>query len=353
MNSQKTILVAPLYWGLGHATRCIPIIRALLERDYNVILASDGEALALLRKEFPELRSMELPAYNISYTKKGSWFKLKMLLKLPHLQKTIKAEKKAIKKLVSSEAIHGIISDNRMGVRDKRVPSVFITHQLQVLSGSTSFATTKIHQKYIRKFDHCWVPDAAGPYNLSGKLGHLTNNSFPVTYMGPLSRMKAQKRPTKYDYIAVLSGPEPQRTLLEDKLISAFKETNLKLLLVQGKVAEEQALLKKNNIRVVNYLQTESLEKALNESACVIARSGYTTIMDLAALQKDAFLIPTPGQYEQKYLAKQLKQKGMVPSCSQEKFSIKRLGQVSVYKGFHQPFESPDFDVLFRFFERK
>ncbi|MDC7995271.1 glycosyltransferase [Altibacter sp. HG106] len=353
MNTPKTILVAPLHWGLGHATRCIPIIRALLERRYRVVLASDGEALTLLRKEFPELKAIELPAYNISYTKKGGWFKFKMLLKLPHLRRTIKAERKVIKQLISSEGINGIISDNRLGVRDKRVPSVFITHQLQVLSGSTSFATTKIHQKYIRKFDQCWVPDAAGPYNLSGTLGHVTNPSFPVIYMGPLSRMKAEKRPQKYDYIAVLSGPEPQRTLLEEKLISVFKDTDHSLLLVQGKVAQEQALLKKSNIRVVNYLQTQALEKAINESACVIARSGYTTIMDLASLRKDAFLIPTPGQYEQKYLAKQLRQKGMVPSCSQDKFSLKQLNQVAVYKGFHQTFPDPDFDVLFGLFKGK
>ena len=153
LKTKKTILVAPLFWGLGHATRCIPIIRALLECNYDVLLGSDGAALSLLKKEFPTLPSIELPAYNISYPKNGEFFKIKLFLKLPHIKKTMNEEKKLIENLVKDGTIHGIISDNRMGVRSKKVPSVIITHQVNVLSGNTSYFSSKMHQKIIKKFD--------------------------------------------------------------------------------------------------------------------------------------------------------------------------------------------------------
>ncbi len=208
MPKKKTILVAPLNWGFGHATRCIPIISALLEQNYNVLLASDGAALLLLQKEFPELESLELPSYNIKYPKKGEFFKMKILLKLPAIQKTISEEKKIIKNLVAEDRIDGIISDNRFGIRHKAIPSVIITHQLNVLTGNTTYFTSKIHQKIIKKFDACWIPDVDDIImNLSGKLGHLKKNLFPVKYIGVLSRMKKKEIEKTIDILVLLSGP--------------------------------------------------------------------------------------------------------------------------------------------------
>ena len=175
---KKRILVAPLNWGLGHATRCIPIINALVQEGFVPIIASDGDALSLLRKEFPNLSSIELPSYNITYAKNGKMFKLKLIKDSPRLLKTIKAEKKAISGILEHNDIAGIISDNRLGVRNKNTPSVFITHQLNVLSGTTTWLSTKMHQKFIKKFDACWVPDADGELNLSGKLGHTKTFDF-------------------------------------------------------------------------------------------------------------------------------------------------------------------------------
>src|SRR5690606_26305393 len=152
-----------------------------------VLLASDGSALLLLQKEFPELESLELPSYDITYPKKGSFFKWKMLLNLPNIQRTIAAEKRIAKQLVAEGKIHGIISDNRLGIRNATIPSVFITHQLNVLTGNTSYFSSKIHQKIIAKFDSCWVPDSDDVVmNLSGKLGHLTRKPFPIKYIGVL-----------------------------------------------------------------------------------------------------------------------------------------------------------------------
>jgi uncharacterized protein (TIGR00661 family) len=348
-------LVAPLNWGLGHATRCIPIIRALLAQNFDVLLASDGAALLLLQKEFPNLESIEMPSYNITYPKKGGFFKLKMLLKLPHFQQTIAAEKKCIKKIIAERELHGIISDNRFGVRNAAIPSIFITHQLNVLTGSTSYFSSKVHQRIIRKFDACWVPDVADlVMNLSGKMGRLKKNTFPVEYIGILSRMKKIELPKTIDILLLLSGPEPQRSLFEEKLKSIFKESEKSIVMVRGIVEDVQKWEDFGNIKTVNFLQTEALEKMINQSEIIVARTGYTTIMDLTILEKKAFFVPTPGQYEQEYLAKRLNYLGIVPSCKQKEFKLEKLNQVLVYKGLKKLSHPPiNFTELFSPFEGK
>ncbi len=352
MQKKKTILVAPLHWGLGHATRCIPLISALLKNGFDVLLASDGPALLLLQKEFPQLQSLELPSYNITYPKKGSLFKWKIMMKIPRIQKTIKTEKKIIKILVAEGKIDGIISDNRFGIRNKNIPSVFITHQLNVLTGNTTYFSSIMHQKIIKKFDACWVPDVDDLIiNLSGKLGHVEEDLIPtVKYIGILSRMQKRELPKKYDILALLSGPEPQRTFLEEKLKTSFGNTEKRVLLVQGIVEAEQRWQQIENIEMVNFMQSTELEQAINESEIVVSRSGYTTIMDLAALEKKAFFIPTPGQYEQEYLAKRLKDLGIVPSCKQEKFTLEKLDKVILYKGLKTFKQQQDLQELFSIF---
>jgi uncharacterized protein (TIGR00661 family) len=349
----KTILVAPLHWGLGHATRCIPIIRKLLDQNFNVLLASDGAALQLLRSEFPMLPNIELPSYNITYPKNGALFKWEMLFKLPQIQRSITLENKIIEDLVADEKIDGIISDNRYGVRNKKIPSVFITHQLNVLSGKTTFFSSLIQRYQIKKFDACWIPDVEGTPNLSGRLGHPKKTLATTTYIGPLSRMKKQNRTIKYDILVLLSGPEPQRSFLESTLIEELKYKNQKILLIQGVIADQQEWKQLDSITIVNFMESSQLENSINESNLVISRSGYTTIMDLTAMEKKAFLIPTPGQYEQEYLANRLKELGIAPSCRQSQFTIEKLAEIEKYKGFTAFDHNFDFQNLFRFFESK
>lgn len=353
MINKKTVLVAPLHWGLGHATRCIPIIKALLLYKYTVIIASDGGALLLLQKEFPTLESLELPSYNITYPKKGGNFKISLLLKLPDIRKTILQEKRIIKQLVSERKIDGIISDNRFGVYHKNIPSVYITHQIKVLSGNTTYFSSRIHEKTIKKFNECWVPDIEGSINLSGEIGHTNLNLATLKYIGVLSRMKKMNIPLVYDILILLSGPEPQRTILEVKLIELFKDTDQNVLLVRGVIEEKQIKHKLKNIKIVNFMKSSELEKTINESDKVISRSGYTTIMDLIALEKKAFLIPTPGQFEQEFLAKRLKELGVFPSCRQNNFSVDKLNKLEAYT-IPKHFKSEtDYKELFSLFERK
>jgi len=353
MPKKKTILVAPLHWGLGHATRCIPIINGLLENGFEVVIASDGGALQLLRKEFPELERIELPSYNIEYPKNGSFLKWKLLLKLPQIKKAISSEKKIIKQLVSEERIQGIISDNRFGVRSSKIPSVYITHQLKVLSGNSTFLSSKPHQKIIQKFDECWVPDVEEAPNLSGKLGHLKSTDLKLKYIGILSRMKKVELPIKYKYLLLLSGPEPQRSLLEELLLKEFKNFNQPILLVRGVVETKQKIIRKRNITIYNFMKSTELEKTINETKIIIARSGYTTLMDLSILEKKAFFIPTPGQYEQEYLAKRISNLNLAPFCNQKDFSLEKLNEIENYSGLKSLKSAIDFKSLLRLFEGK
>lgn len=353
MMQHKTILVAPLNWGLGHATRCIPLINELIINGYNVIIASDGEALALLKKEFPKLTSIEIPSYNIVYPKKGSNLKWKLLKQLPHIIRNISEEKKAVEKIISTYSIQGIISDNRWGVLNSTIPSVFVTHQLNVLSGITSWLSSFLHKKMIKNFDECWIPDNATSNNLSGKLGHISNAPITTRYIGPLSRMTFKKLPKKYDLLILLSGPEPQRTIFEEQLLLEFKDDHRAILMVRGVVENVEKKSEFGSVKTINFLKTDALAQAINESEIVLSRSGYTTIMDLSVMQKKAFFIPTPGQFEQKYLAKKFNDEGLVPSCSQKLFKAKELDRVSQYKGLKNLKSNEDFGKLFSFFHSK
>lgn len=347
---KKNILVAPLNWGLGHATRCIPIINALLENGFRPILASDGLALALLKKEFPQLLALELPSYHIEYAKKASNFKWKILKNSPKTIKAIYEEKKIVKKWVEEFALVGIISDNRLGVFNKKVTSVFITHQLTVLSGKTTWISSKIHQYFIKKFDECWIPDVESVPNLSGKLGHLKDSNLNLRYIGILSRFEKQEIPIEYQLMILLSGPEPQRTLLEDKLIDELENYPEKVVFIKGKIEATQKNWQDKNITFYNFMQTKQLEKTINESEFVLCRSGYTTILDLTKLQKKAFFIPTPGQFEQEYLAKKIKKQGLVPSVKQNSFKIDDLNQISLYQGLPKIESEMDWKTIFLIF---
>lgn len=349
-SDNKNILIAPLNWGLGHATRCIPIIKALQENDFNPIIASDGIALELLRKEFPYLKTLELPSYQIEYAKNGKNFKWKLLKNLPKMVEAILDEKSIVKKWIKKYEIDGIISDNRLGVFNKKIPSVFITHQLNVMTGNTTWITSKVHQYIIKKYAACWVPDVKGKLNLTGTLGHLEHSTLPLHYLGPLSRMHKMGLPMQYDLMIILSGPEPQRGLLEAHLTEEVKRFTGKVVFVKGIIETEQKKEQIGNVTYYNFMKTRQLEQTFNESEKVLCRSGYTTIMDLAKLNKKAFFIPTPGQYEQIYLAEKLEKEGLVPYSTQENFRIEDLSKTDQFKGLPHLDSTVNWEDLFRVF---
>ena len=301
--------------------------------------------MLLLQKEFPNLKSYLLPNYHITYAKSKWFFKIKLLFRLPLIIFAIIKEKQRIDEIVKNENVVGIISDNRFGVFNAKIPSVYITHQITVLAGLFTCITTKIHQKIIQNFDECWIPDISNSENFSGKLGHV-KHTFKSKYIGILSRFKPQNLDIKYAFLVLLSGPEPQRTLLENILLKELKNVTKPVLFVRGVFSDKELISTQQNIEIVNYLLGENLEKALNQSNLVIARSGYSTIMDLAVLGKKAYFIPTPGQTEQMYLAKLLKKKQIASFAEQHKFQLSAIEDTTNFSGFSRTKASLNFNLF-------
>ncbi len=351
ITNKKTILIAPLNWGLGHAARCIPIINALLEQQYKPILATDGAALALLKKEFPTLEILELPSYQIEYSKKGENLKWQLLKNSLKTVKAIQQEKKIIKNWIEKYNINGIISDNRFGVFSNRIPSVYITHQLNVLSGNTTWLTSKIHQNIIKKYTEGWIPDMEGTPNLTGELGHLEKTNLNLKYIGPLSRLQKKEIDKKYDLMVLLSGPEPQRGILEEKLKIEILNFSGQTIFIKGVVEKNQIKEHVYNVTYYNFMSSSELEQAFNESEMVLCRSGYTTVMDLVKLRKKAFFIPTPGQYEQEYLAEKYKAEGLAPYAIQDDFTMENIKEIDNYRGLPQIDSEINWKCLFQVFE--
>ena len=342
------IIVAPLNWGLGHASRCVPIINALLNNNFIPIIASDGSALEFLKKEFPNLEYLVIPTYNISYQRN---IKLGLFLQISSILKAVKEEKKVIHNfLKSNKDVVGIISDNRFGVRSTLVPSVYITHQVKVLLGNFTFLTSYFHQKIIKKFDECWIPDHKNS-EFSGKLS-ISKRGVKTKFIGVLSRFKKENLEENIDVLIILSGLEPNRTLLENKLVKEFENHSKKIVLIQGKVEKQSKKWISKNITFYNYLLSNELQKAINSSKLIICRSGYSSIMDLAVLQKRAFFIPTKNQSEQEYLAKYLSEKEVAPFSEINQFSKDELEKSFIFKGLKSEETILSLD-LFSLFERK
>jgi uncharacterized protein (TIGR00661 family) len=318
-------LVAPLDWGLGHATRCIPLINALLNAKCEVIIAASGPGLFLLQNEFPKLQSLELKGYNVSYSKSKVLLPFKLLLQIPRIKKIIRYENEWLDLVIDEHKINLIISDNRFGLYTKRIPCAFITHQLTIKAPIVFVERflQKINYNYINKFSHCWVPDFEGEENIAGLLSHPSAMpNTPVSYIGPLSRFTKKNREEIFDCCILLSGPEPQRTLLEKKILDNAGKTNATIVLLRGKPIDEEKIDAPKNVTVFNHLAGEALQDIIRQSSVVISRSGYTTVMELLALQKKSILIATPGQTEQEYLAKRLMQQDWCYSVTQEAFDI-------------------------------
>jgi uncharacterized protein (TIGR00661 family) len=320
------ILIAPLDWGLGHATRCIPIISALKQKNCRVIIAAESQVKFLLQKEFPDLQFIELRGYRIKYSRHKLWMPLKLLLQLPKIMYRIYAENRWLKKVVKENNIDAVIADNRMGLYHKIIPCIYITHQLTIKTGNrfTEGIAQKTHYHFINKFSACWVPDAEEVLNLAGELSHpAIMPKVTVTYLGPLSRFEKKETENKYDLCIILSGPEPQRTIFEKIILADIEQMQESICLVRGLPQEtEIPVLNNTSIQIKNHLPADELSKIIQQSKIIISRCGYSTVLDLIKLQKNAILVPTPGQTEQEYLGKYLLAQKIFYCVDQKKFSL-------------------------------
>ena len=323
-----TVLVAPLDWGLGHTTRCIPIIRELMNKKCVVLVAGNGIQERIIREEFPQIDFLPLEGYNIRYGRSAFWTRLRLLLQIPKITRIIRQEHDWLQEQVRQHPIDVIISDNRYGLYHKKIPSVLLTHQLRVrtpLGRWGDWFARFVNYRWIRNFGACWVPDFEPDKGLAGLLSHPEKETpFAKTYVGPISRMSKNPAvlPKDSKLLILLSGPEPQRSLFENKLIDQLATSHFQATVVRGLPATASQIPSTNHLRFFNHLAAEDLSKEMQEAEWVISRCGYSTIMDLASLQKKSILVPTPGQAEQEYLAGYLQEKGMALCIPQRTFDL-------------------------------
>jgi len=304
------ILICPLNWGLGHATRCVPIIRRLLVEGHELLVVADGYPLVFLQQEFPSLRFIEFPSYAVYYTAGKSQVGA-MIFNFPNIIKGIIQEHFWLRNLLQDEHFDQIISDNRFGMWNKRIHSVYMTHQLMVkMPIKLRFfepLVHRIHKAFINRYNECWIPDRSENGGLSGDLSHKYPLPYHAKFIGTLSRFQGLENTvpnTDFDMVAVISGLEPQRTIFEDSLILNYKNRLEKTLIVRGQPQSGNYLRHIGNVTLVSHLPDGELVAVLLGAKKIICRSGYSSIMDLDVLNclQKAEFIPTPGQTEQEYL---------------------------------------------------
>tara|TARA_B100000902_G_scaffold365033_1_gene385585 strand:- start:43084 stop:44139 length:1056 start_codon:yes stop_codon:yes gene_type:complete len=351
MKLKKRILIAPLNWGLGHATRVMPIINELKKNSFEIIISANGRSYELLKKEFPNDKFIKIKGVNIKYSNYLPMI-ICIAFQIPNIIFCIIREHIILNKKIKKYNIDGVISDNRFGMFSNKIPSVFITHQLNIISPFLEKIITSVNYFLINKYTECWIIDDK-KIKIAGKLSTPKKSLNKFCYIGNVSRMKYKKQIKKYDICFLLSGPEGQRKVFENIILKQIKNISGKLIMIQGK-CESNYKKNNNNLTVISCANSSDINKYILESKLIVCRSGYSTIMDLKKLNSNAVLVPTPGQTEQEYLAKRLKKQGVYYMQNQNKFNIKKALDESIKynknKNFSEKSENTNWDKLFRLF---
>ena len=323
--ASKKVFIAPLDWGLGHATRMVPVIEYYQSAGWEVILGGEGQSALWLKKRFPQLRFLPLPSYKVRYSKSLP-FVFQMIRSLPKIALSIQRERKKVQRYHGQYQFDLILSDNRYGVRVKGVKSYIFSHQINIRFAFAQAQIFKIQKAFFRRFTGVLVPDFPLHPNLAGELSALTPKqqlSVPLYYLGALSRFSAvhyTQREKKYKYVAVVSGPAPHKELFVEQLCEAFSKVKEQTIIITYGLERPRDLSPQVNFVVAP--SDELFLQLVQESECLISRSGYSTLMDLLYLNIPAVLVPTPGQTEQEYLAKYWGDQGWAQWFFQEDFAV-------------------------------
>jgi uncharacterized protein (TIGR00661 family) len=323
---KKKILFAVLNWGLGHATRSMPIIRELIKKN-EVIIVSTGRSYILLSSEFPELEIIDYPDYSIKYSKSDKYLLLSLASQLPKILLVLYKEHSFSKRMINEKKIDLIISDNRYGMYCKEIPSYFITHQLKFSMPKSlkklEVLSVYFNKYFFKKYKKIFIPDFEGSLNFSGELSHDIQkiDKKKLQYVGLLSDTKDTDSIFS-DYLVLISGPEPQRTNFENLVREQILDIQGKKIVVLGKteIDENES---ENDLDIHSHLSREEISKMINGAGLIISRPGYSTVMEVAAAGKKALFIPTPGQTEQVYLAEYYKGKGLFHYVPQNEMDLK------------------------------
>lgn len=328
-------LVAPLDWGLGHATRCAPVVREFLEKGCDVELAVTRENAAILREMFPDVRQRLAPSYNIVYPKHGYNMAFWLLKNSAHLRAVMRAEHHYAEEMVERHGYDILVSDNRFAFRSRKAKSVYMTHQCRIafpkmLRMFEAFGAAW-HASVMSRFDEVWVPDVPEFPGYAGSLSHVERCPRPLKFVGPLSRfaMLPLTQSTEKDLgiVAVVSGVEPARSRFASRLSSVLPQIPGKHVVILGKPASSLKTWTAGNVTFYNHLPTQEFADVISRAGWVISRGGYSTVMDMAVLGAKCIFVPTPGQYEQVVLAADLSAAGFAVSIEEGSLSVDSLSK--------------------------
>ncbi|MBN1893609.1 hypothetical protein JW906_03895 [bacterium] len=328
----KTFLYFVLDWGLGHATRSIALIRAILDQGHRVVIVSTGRSLSLLRREFTGCTCIDLPDYHIRYSRYRPFLVPHLIAQVPGILIRIHREQRRTEKLASRYGADYIVSDNRYGCFSKNLPSFLMTHQLRFhlprQIAWSAWMSEWFNRFQFRHYRKVFIPDEAAAPNLSGELSHRGRiaGNRKLFYAGPLSSLKACKTGGEgIGFLFIVSGPEPQRTHLEELLLDQAADLPGRKVMVLGKPeSDHSGISRERGFEIYPHVTRSRMAAFICRAQYIIGRSGYSTIMDLAASGKKAILLPTPGQTEQEYLARHVRESGLFFSLEQKNLDLKK-----------------------------
>lgn len=339
MEKTPTILICPLEWGLGHAGRMAALAKLLQIRGCRLIIGSGKEHQAFFRNHLPGVGFIDFPGFRPRYSSVFPQY-LALLAQLPLLLFHIVSEHMKLKSLLRKHPFDIVISDNRFGLWNRKVRTVYVTHQLSIPFPRPFRFLEPLgaifHRFFIRRYDLCLIPDLPGQENLSGRLSHGVRLPSNAVFAGMMSRFpvddNSRPEPVEEEYYTlILSGPEPQRSLFRKKVTEALQKRPPKLVILEGRPLENPEASDPANTISHSDLSDTGMQKTIRGSAGIICRPGYTTLMELVSLGCGALLVPTPGQTEQEYLADYLSGKGWFTSVSQKDLDKDSL--IPVIKG--------------------
>ncbi len=337
------IYFAVLNMGLGHAARTLPIIKKFKQKNWEILVGCNGRALKFLKNELPTVKFISTPDYKIEYSKKN-YLLLKLFFQLPYIFKKIHEEHLICEKVVTDFSPDIIFSDNCFGVYHKKVPSFFLSHQISFALPRFfkffKFLPTYFNKYHHKKFNRIIIPDFCEDNFglLSGELSQNIKTENKYMYCGILSSIKKQKTPEDIDLFISISGPEPQRTILEKLIMAQIENLSGNVVIVLGKSEKIEQIFESSKLKIYSHLSRQDLENIINRAKLIISRPGYSTIMELVELGKKALLIPTPGQTEQFYLAQRVTDKKWFFCVDQNKLDLVRdINTAMSYPGLYCP----------------
>lgn len=325
------ILIAPMDWGLGHTTRCIPIAQHFHKLGHTIFFAGNNIQQQLFEASCPFATSIFLDGYNVKYPSKGSLFMLKMVMQLPKIATTIKQEHTWLRQQMRMHHFDIILSDNRYGLYHEDAKNILITHQLNIQTGTRlgNWVIKEKTKKLINHFQECWLVDAE-ECNLASYLSEHIALKIPTRNIGWLSQFQYNQEETAHPLdgkpyiLAVLSGPEPMRTQFQKSLLGQMaKMPELQFVMISG--MQQTIPQHANNIHFITLADQFVLKQYMQHCSGIICRSGYSSIMDIICLQKPAFFVPTPGQTEQEILAEHLSGLAQFNFAHQDAFRLDKI----------------------------